>query len=114
MTVRRAIPVVTDACYTVGADNAVEARITGYSTTRQLTKADFTFAGSGNTAQQNASVDLTGTSVEYFGSDDSVRNGGAFTLSIPFTLQGAPVGTASMTLGNSLGSTATRQLNRCP
>lgn len=112
--VLRLAPVVTDACYNV-KPTGVEAVITGYSTTRSLTAAQFSFIGTGGDAQhtQTQNVDISGSSLEYFLSDDSVRNGGAFTLTIPFTSEGTTISGATFTISNSQGTTAAKQINRC-
>lgn len=105
-TVRRSIPVVTDACFNVkGA--GIEAVITGYSTTRQLTSAVFTL-----TPPATSTVDLKASASDYFLGDDSIRNGGAFTLTVPFTAEGGTISGASFTLSNSVDSTASRAMNR--
>ncbi len=106
-TVRRTIPVITDACFNVKG-TGIEAVVTGYSTTRQLSSAVFTL-----TPPAASTVDLTAIAAEYFQGDDSVRNGGAFTLTIPFTAEGGVVTGASFTLSNSIGATASRTINRC-
>jgi hypothetical protein len=111
--VLRLPPVVTDACYNV-KPTGIEAVITGYSTTRSLTTAQFTFAAAGSGAQsQSQTVDVSGSALEYFVSDESIRNGGAFTLTIPFGSEGTNISSASFMLSNSQGTTASRQLNRC-
>jgi hypothetical protein len=105
--VRRTIPVITDACFNVKA-TGIEAVVTGYTTTRQLTSATFTF-----TPAASSTVDLTASAAVYFQGDDSIRNGGAFTLTIPFTAEGGNIAGASLTLSNSVGPTASRTINRC-
>jgi hypothetical protein len=110
--VNRSIPVITDACYTTRATGA-DVTITGYTTTRQLKSAIFSFSPAGTGTAQTATVDLTGSSFDYFQSDDSIRNGGAFTLTAPFDITGGTIGSASLILSNSVGSTGSRPLNRC-
>jgi hypothetical protein len=109
--VPRAIPVITDVCLATST-SAAELRITGYSTTRQLDRAEFSYTA--GTQQQTASIDVSGSAAEYFGSDLSVRNGGAFTVSVPLTLEGS--GTLqpnTITLSNSVGTTATKTVAVC-
>ncbi len=106
-TVRRSIPVVTDACFNVKG-TGIEAVITGYTTTRQLTSAVFTL-----TPAATSTVDLKASAADYFLGDDSIRNGGAFTLTVPFTAEGGTISGASFTLSNSVGATASRAMNRC-
>ena len=109
--IARAIPAITDACLATSA-TATEVRITGYSTTRQLGRAEFTYTA--GTQQQTASVDVSGSAAEYFTSDLSVRNGGAFTLSVPLTIEGT--GTLqpnTVTLSNAVGTTAAKTVAAC-
>jgi hypothetical protein len=105
--VRPSIPVITDGCFNVKS-TGVEAVVTGYSTTRQLTSATFTF-----TPPATSKVDLIASAADYYQGDDSIRNGGAFTLAIPFTAEGDTITGASFTLTNSAGTSATRTINRC-
>jgi hypothetical protein len=104
--VPRSVPVITSGCYATGTDS-VTATITGYTTTRQLYTAAFTFG------DQQKSVDVSASAAAYFSTDDSVRNGGAFTLTVPFTLQNTGVEQLSVTLSNSEGVSASANLNRC-
>ena len=106
-TVRRSIPVVTDACFNAKA-NGIEAVITGYTTTRELTSSVFTL-----TPPATTTVDLKTSAADYFLGADSIRNGGAFVLTIPFTADGGTISGAAFTLGNAVGSTSSRTLNRC-
>ncbi|MEO8126357.1 MAG: putative Ig domain-containing protein, partial [Bryobacteraceae bacterium] len=106
-TVRRSIPVVTDACFNIKG-TGIEAVITGYTTTRQLTSAVFTL-----TPPASATVDVAGSASDYFRGDDSIRNGGAFVLTVPFTAEGGTITGASFTLSNSVGASASRTMSRC-
>ncbi len=110
--VARSLPVLTTACYT-GSNNALSATFTGYSTTRQLTSGVFSFTPSSGTAQ-DVTVDLAPSSFAYFSSDGSIRNGGAFTLTVPFTTQGdATVSTLKYVLSNSQGALPQQTLAKC-
>ena len=78
----------------------------------QLGRAEFTYTA--GTQQQTASVDVSGSAAEYFTSDLSVRNGGAFTLSVPLTIEGT--GTLqpnTVTLSNAVGTTAAKTVAAC-
>lgn len=113
--VNRLIPVLTDACY-AQSSSGFELVISGYSTTRELQSASlsFTTAGGANTF----AVDLMRSAGEFFGNDLSVRTGGAFTVRAPFLLPAtanpAALGTANVTVTNSVGTTASRQASKCP
>jgi hypothetical protein len=110
--IARLIPVLTDACFKTRKDG-LDVSITGYTTTRQLSSAAFTFTPASGGSSQTATVDLAGSSAGYFGAAESIRKGGAFNLAIPFDVLGGDVSTASFTLANSVGTTASRQLTRC-
>jgi hypothetical protein len=109
--VPRSAPVVTDACY-VQRNDGFDAVITGYTTTRQLTAAEFVINAGGVDYQER--VDVTDSALAYFGSDESVRSGGAFTLSVPFGANSpTPISGASVVLRNSEGAAASRSMQRC-
>jgi large repetitive protein len=110
--VNRSIPILTTACYTTTSDG-LSAAFTGYSTTRQLTSAAFSFSPSTGSSQ-DVTVDLTSSSFQYFASDGSIRNGGAFTLNAPFTVQGmTAVSSVKYSVSNSQGATAQQTLTKC-
>ncbi|HYP05040.1 MAG TPA: putative Ig domain-containing protein [Bryobacteraceae bacterium] len=109
--VARSLPVMTDACLGTSSSGA-ELRITGYTTTRSLDRAEFTYTAGAQ--DRTASVDVSGSAMEYFQSDEAVRNGGAFTLSVPLTLAGpGTLEPKSVTLSNSVGTTAARNVSTC-
>jgi hypothetical protein len=86
--------------------------ITGYTTTRQLKSAEFVINAGGTDYREK--VDVRESAAEYFGSDDAFRNGGAFTLTVPFGANaGTPLSSASVTLSNSEGATASKAMQRC-
>jgi len=83
----------------------------GSSPTRELTAANLTFtAASGATLNgTTASVSLTTAANAWFadtGTNRGVDNGGAFSLTLPFTYSGdtSAIGTVSVTLTNTAGT----------
>jgi hypothetical protein len=109
--IARTIPVITDACLGTSA-TGTELRITGYTTTRQLDRAEFAYTA--GTQQRTASIDVSGSAAEYFSSDLSVRNGGAFIISVPLTVESS--GTLqpnTVTLSNSVGITPAKTVAAC-
>ena len=82
--IARAIPVMTDACLATSATGA-ELRITGYTTTRSLLRAEFTYTA--GTQQVTSKIHVSGSAADYFHSDEAVRSGGAFTLSMPLIME---------------------------
>ncbi|MCW5965904.1 MAG: hypothetical protein KIT83_17835 [Bryobacterales bacterium] len=86
--------------------------LTGFSTPRDLTNAQFTFtapAGSGLQTTQ-LTIALTDAATTWYNSDQGRANGSSFRLTIPFTVQGGanPVQSVSVTLSNSVGASAPR------
>jgi hypothetical protein len=110
--VARLAPVLTDACFRT-AGNGLELSVAGYTTTRQLTRADMTLSG----ASGAFVLDLEGPSWDWFLTDESQRSGGAFSLRAPFELKGvspANVSGITLTVTNAVGASASRQAARCP
>lgn len=109
--VPRAIPVLTDACYTTSG-NVLNVQLTGQSTTRELT--NLTLELNGKTIADSAIAPL---SYDYFSNPTTVRNGGAFRLDVPVVAEatGIDVQVASLKarIANRLGATAARDVRRC-
>jgi hypothetical protein len=99
---------LTDACYAKTSTGAYEMRVTGFSNTRELEWAIVDITGT--TLQR---IDIAGYSADYFASSLSIRSGGAFTVSFPFTLTGTSTPTANVTISNSYGRSQTRQAQQC-
>jgi hypothetical protein len=87
--------------------------ITGYSTTRQITNATVTLTSAGGGPEHTMTVDVAGSGYDYFSTDEAVRNGGAFTLTLPFAIQGGEITEASLELTNAIGGTTVRDVQRC-
>ena len=109
--VARAIPALTDACYTT-TGNLLNVQLTGQSTTRELT--NLTLELNGKTITDTAIAPL---SFDYFSNPATVRNGGTFRLDVPVVAEktGFDVQVASLKarVANRLGATATRDVRRC-
>ena len=68
----------------------------------------------GSAAQERSfTVDVAGSGYDYYSTDESIRNGGAFTLTIIFTIEGSEVNAVSLELTNSAGSTTVQSVQRC-
>ena len=84
--------------------------LTGFSTTREIKTAIFTFTSSQTiTGGSTVTVDVSAAFNAYFASTSGTANGGTFKLDIPFTIAGgdASIVTAvSVTLTNSVGTSA--------
>ena len=81
--------------------------MSGYSTTRAIDSATVTIDGKVVTESTRAA------SFDYFGSDLSIRTGGAFTLTLPVITTATAPTTVSVTLTNSAGTSASRSASRC-
>jgi hypothetical protein len=66
--------------------------------------------------RQNATVNVVDASMEWFLTDEAVRHGGAFTLSLPVEVIGtaAELGEVSVTLSNRQGAAAPLTAGPCP
>jgi hypothetical protein len=110
--VPRTAPSITDACLAPVA-GGLNLMITGFSTTRQLTNATVTLVTVEGGSERTFSIDVSGSAYDYFSTDESVRNGGAFTLTIPVSIQGGEVSGGSLELSNGTGAAAVRAVGRC-
>jgi len=89
--------------------------VLGYSTTRDMTSADFTFSpASGDTiSDPQLAVDLGTSFTGWYGQADSILYGSAFTYTQNFTLNNAAttIGSVSVKLTNSIGTSAAGTAN---
>ncbi|MBL8237546.1 MAG: hypothetical protein JNM66_09020 [Bryobacterales bacterium] len=107
----RAIPVLSDACYTT-AGNVLNVQLTGQSSTRELTNLTLQLNGKAITDTPVAAL-----SFDYFSNPSTVRNGGAFRLDVPIVAEATgfdvQVGSLTARVANRLGATASRDVRRC-
>jgi hypothetical protein len=107
----RAVPALSDACYTV-AGNVLNVQLTGQTTTRELTNLTLELNGKVITDTAIAVI-----SFDYFGNPATIRNGGAFRLDVPVVADkpgyDVQVTTLKARLSNRLGTTASRDVRRC-
>ena len=105
--IQRLPPVVTTACFKP-AGYGLDLVATGYSTTRELSTVDVTVAG--KTVTQNVSFAAS----DYYHNEESIRTGGAFTVTLPVDLGGSvSASSVSFTLFNAAGASAARSASRC-
>jgi hypothetical protein len=108
--IERGAPVITAASATRNG-TALEIRVTGYCTAREITEATFTFKAAANSTLQQSQIRVPMDSVasKWFQDPASSRFGTQFTFTQTFTVQGdaAAVTPVSVTLANSLASTTT-------
>jgi hypothetical protein len=97
--IARAAPVLTGACTT-----GTEIRIEGYTTTRQLEELEIS---------GNPPVRVNRGSLDYFGSEESIRTGGAFSFATALPAAAPIPSGATVSVSNSVGRSATRPLEPC-
>lgn len=109
--VPRAVPTLTDACYTT-AGGVLNVQLTGQTPTRELT--NLTLVLNGKTLSDTSIEPL---SFDYFSNPTTVRTGGAFRLDVPVVVETAgydvQVSSLTATVANRLGATAKRDVKRC-
>jgi hypothetical protein len=114
ITVPRLVPVIVPGSVKITNITAsgFQVFLDASSTPRDLTSANFTFTAASGTQLNGTSftVSLTSTAAPWFdpGNATAVSNGGAFSLTIPFTFSGdtSAIGSVSVTLTNSVGTSA--------
>jgi hypothetical protein len=90
-------------------------RVTGFSTAREVTRAQFRFTPvAGRTLQSNqATVELAGPATAWYQNAGSAATGGAFAYTQPFTIQGdlSAIQSVAVTLANSRGESQQTSVN---
>ena len=111
-TVQALAPVITTGSVQITnvTTSGFTVTLTAYSTTRDLTNAAFTFTpASGDTLNGTTqTVSLSSVAASWFSSSGGLDAGGSFSLSVPFPYSGSTsaLGTVSVTLSNSIGTSA--------
>jgi large repetitive protein len=102
-------PVITSACYT-STSTGVTLQLNGYSTTRELVRADITIGA------LNLQSDLSGIATAYYSDPISVAAGGTFAVTVPVALttdsQAAP-GVVSINVFNTVGPAGNQTVSAC-
>src|SRR5262249_31245236 len=86
LDVAKAAPVLLSGSIPARTNTAFTISVDGYTTTRSLTTANFTFTGINGETLGQSSIDLSGSSKIWFGSASSNASGGQFSIQVPFTL----------------------------
>jgi hypothetical protein len=106
--VNQSAPVITSATFS-RVDSTIEVRITGFSTSREITQGVFRFRASGGKTLSTGEVvlPLEDTFGRWFRDSGSAQYGGQFTFTQQFAIQGdvKAVTPVSVTLTNQAGST---------
>jgi hypothetical protein len=111
ISVERAVPIIeaNSVQITNVTASGFDVELVATSTTREATNATFTFAASAGDQISGAttfSVDLASSSSAWFSSSSGLSDGGAFSLTVPFTLMGSAsaIQSVTVTLANSVGT----------
>jgi hypothetical protein len=102
-------PVVTSACYKL-TPTGIALQINGYSTTRELVRADVTIG------TQTSQIDVSGIAAGYFSDPQTIRAGGAFALTVPYDLNLDPKaspGQVSVNVSNTVGAAGNQTIQVC-
>ena len=109
ITIAPQAPVITKVI-TTSTSGGIEVDVTGFSNTREMVSATFTFeAASGTTLQGGTQTITVGPLfATWFGDSTSTQYGSQFTFAQPFTLSGSASGIASVsvTLTNTQGTSS--------
>jgi hypothetical protein len=108
-SIAQAAPVMTSACYT-RTQTGVNVQVNGYSTTRDLTRAEVTIGA------VSFKTDVNGIASGYFADPLTIRAGGSFALTLPYQLDIGTTDTissASINLFNTVGGAGSRTMQLC-
>lgn len=109
--VPRAIPVLSDACYTTSGA-VLNVQVTGQTNTRELTNMTVELNG-----KKISDTPIVPLAFDYFSSPASIPTGGTFRIDVPliveqpgFTVQ---VSSLKANISNRIGTTPVRDVRRC-
>jgi hypothetical protein len=109
LTVARAAPQI-ESVEVAKTSGGFQLLIAGYSTPREVTKADFTFTASqaGKSETISVTVDVASHFTTWYTSEASMEYGSAFLYTQPFTVKGnvSDIQSVSVTLSSSAGTSA--------
>jgi hypothetical protein len=114
-TIARGAPVLRSVAIANRTATGFQAVLVAFAVTRELNTISFTFTPSGTGSLQTTSiaVDVAARFAEWIRSTDAAQSGGAFTVTVPFTLQGdiGAVRSLSATLSNGDGTSQAMSAN---
>ncbi len=107
--IAKQVPVITTLTL-APASGGVTVTVSGFSTTRDITQAAFTFsAASGSSLTSSTqTANLASTFTSWYASSASAVFGSQFTIAIPFGISGdvTAIGSVTVTISNSVGASA--------
>ncbi len=114
-TLPRGGPVIRSVAIANRTATSVQAVIVAYAVTREVNTLNFTFTASGTGALQTTSLplDVATRFGDWYRSSDAAPYGGAFTITVPFTVTGdlAAVRSLAVTLNNGDGASPAMSVN---
>lgn len=115
VTVDRRAPTITNLTIGPRTASSFEIIITGFSTPRSLTQANFRFSPRSGSNVQGGDITLPVSSqfTTWYQNSASQAFGSQFRLTVPFTVQGDinAIGSVSVTLTNAAGTSAATSAN---
>jgi hypothetical protein len=115
ITIAQSPPAISGAAIASRSATGFTMRITGFSTAREVTRAQFRFTPvTGRTLQNSqATVELTGPANAWYQNSGSAATGGGFAYTQPFTIQGdlSAIQSVAVTLTNSRGDSQQTSVN---
>ncbi|MEO7653330.1 MAG: putative Ig domain-containing protein, partial [Bryobacteraceae bacterium] len=111
IAIRRSVPAIRNL-RAVRDSAGFELRLTGFSTSREVTQATVSFSGAGLQTTELV-VPLTELSVRWYQSSASTPFGSQFALVLPFTVRGEPnaVRSATVTIHNAQGASSAARID---
>ncbi len=109
ITIAPAVPVISNVTVST-TSGGIEVDVTGFSNTREMVSATFTFQAASGTTLQGGTQTITAGPLfaAWYSNSSSDQYGSQFTFAQPFTINGTGVASVSVTLTNTQGtSTAT-------
>ncbi len=113
VTIPQAAPVITAGSVQITnlTSSGFDVVLTGYSTSREMNTATFTFSAASGTQFSGTTtfpVDVSSAFTTWYSSTSSQPEGSLFMLTVPFTISGPTtvLGSVSVTLTNSIGTSA--------
>jgi HYDIN/CFA65/VesB family protein len=114
-TIPRSGPVIRSVTIANRTATSFQAVIVAYAVTREVNTLNFTFTASGTGTLQTTTlpIDVATRFGDWYRSADAAPHGGAFTITVPFTVQGdlAAVRSLAVTLTNGDGTSPAMSVN---
>jgi hypothetical protein len=115
LTIARAAPTLRALSIANRTASSFQAVITAFAVTREVNTLNFTFAPSGTGSLQTTSLQVEATNLfsTWYRSAEAAPHGGAFTITVPFNVQGdiGAIRSLSVTVNNGDGASQSMSAN---